>query len=173
MLSVLRSEDGARQWCSFTRFDGYGRVYLQASPSAVIGYDETKDDLVNWVVDDQRFQYLRDNAGLIQYTEYDTGTATVNYVKYRSIRKGQLGTNIRQSQTDYITQTAGITRVLVSKQTVYTDELQALPVEMNYAYTFYAGKVQPSQIVTTLPAVLTTQNGSGVSDDDSEIRSAG
>ena len=65
MLSVLESEDGARQWCSFTRFDAYGRVYLQASPSAVIGYDETKDDLVNWVVNDQKFQYLRDNAGLI------------------------------------------------------------------------------------------------------------
>ena len=85
-------------------------------------------------------------------------------MKYRSIRKGQLGTNIRQSQTDYITQTAGsATRVLVSKVTVYTDEGHASPVETSSAYTFYAGKVQPSQIVTTLPAVLTTQNGSGVS----------
>jgi len=164
MLSVLKSADGTRQWCSFTGFDASGRVYLQASPSAVIGYDETKDDLVEWLANDHKYEYLRDNAGLIQYSEYDTGTATANYVKYRSIRKGPLGTDIRQSQTDYVTQTAGsTTRVLVSKQSVYTDESHASPIETSYGYTFYAGKVQPSQIVTTLPAVLTTRNGSNSS----------
>ena len=130
MLSVLQSADGTRQWCSFTKFDTAGRPVLQGNPSAVSGYDESKDDLLNYNASTQKYLHLRDNSGLIQTTEYDTSTATANYVKYRSIRQGQLGTDIRQSQTDYITQTAGgATRVLVSKQTVYTGEGFALPIE--------------------------------------------
>ncbi|MCX7387510.1 MAG: hypothetical protein NTX48_12670, partial [Planctomycetales bacterium] len=164
MLSVLVSADGLRKWCSFTRFDDAGRTIWQVSPSAITGYDETKNDLLNYNVDTKRYQYVRDNSGLIQITDYDTATATTNFVKFRSLRKGQLGTDIRQSQTDYAPQSAGGgTRVLVTKQTVYTDELHASPIETSYAYTFYPERVQPSEIVTTLPAVLTTQNGSGVS----------
>ena len=164
MLTVLQSADGTREWSSFTKFDDTGRPVLQASPSAVSGYDESKNDLLDYNTSTHKYQYLRDNSGLIQITEYDTATATANYVKYRSVQQGQLGTEIRQSQTDYTTQTAGgATRVLISKQTVYTDDSHAVPIETSYAYTFYSGKVQPSQIVITLPAVLTTQNGSGAS----------
>ena len=52
--------------------------------------------------------------------------------------------------------------MLVSMQTVYTDEGHGLAIQTSYAWTFYSGKVQPSQIVTTLPAVPTEQNGSGI-----------
>ena len=174
MLSVLKSANGSKQWCSFTRFDLSVRVELQASPSAVIGYDETKDDLLNRNSGSQTYQYLENNDGLISYTTYDTEATRTNYVKTRGIQQGQLGTKICQSQTDYITQTVNfggssssssgsgsesISRVLVSKQTVYSDDSNTLPIETNYAYQFFSGKVQPSEIETTLPAVLTTQNG--------------
>ncbi len=177
MLSVLESADGSQKWCSFTRFDDAGRVIWQASPSAITGYDQTKDDLLDYNTGTQEYQYLRDNSGLIQVTEYDTVSATENYVKYRSVREGQLGTDIRQSQTDYTTQTAGgATRVLISKQIVYTDESHpALPIETRLRlHVLFRHSTAKSQIVTTtLPAVSGAQNGSATSATTAEIRPAG
>jgi YD repeat-containing protein len=164
MLSVLQGANGLQKWCSFTRFDDAGRAIWQISPSAITGYDETKNDLLNYNSGTQTYQYVRDTSGLIQTMEYDTNTATENYVKYANLRKGQLGSDIRQSLTEYTTNTVGgTTRILLSRQTVYTDDSHAVPIETIYGYLFHSGTLQPSQITTTLPAVPTTQNGSGTS----------
>ncbi|MBL8817169.1 MAG: hypothetical protein JNL58_14160 [Planctomyces sp.] len=164
MLSVLESADGLRQWCAYTRYDAFGRAEWQISPSAITGYNESLNDLLGYNSGTGKYQYVRDASGLIDISVYDTSTGTENYVRYRNLRQGQLGSDIRQSQTDYTTQTVGsAARILVSKQTIYTDESHAVPIETSFAYTFYSGKLQPSQVVTTLPAVLTSQNGSGTS----------
>ncbi|MFN6331093.1 MAG: RHS repeat-associated core domain-containing protein [Planctomyces sp.] len=159
ILSVLISADGQRKWCSFNRYDSVGRIIWQASASAITGYDESKNDLLN-ETSPGVYQYLRNSEGLIQTMDYWSSGAEANYVKYRNVRKGQLGTDVRQSYTQYTTQSSGTgTGVFVSSQTVYRDDSATDAVATGLAYTFHSGTLQPSQITTTLPAVTVAQNG--------------
>ena len=128
MLNVVKS--GNQQWLSFIQFDSSGRIYRQANPSAVTGYDDSKADLLNSVSD--KYQYLSDTQGLITQTDYygstssDTG-AVEGYIQDMQIQQGETGKLIKQSSATYVqhsinTDTAtAATVTLPATQVVYSE----------------------------------------------------
>lgn len=185
MLSVLRegsatsssssSSGAASEWCTFLRYDDRGREIIEASPSAVIGYDEAFDDLLNYNSATDTFEYLRDNAGLINLTEYNAGSASSSssssstqppgYLKSQLLQHGQLGISIPLRSFEYATHTDGnVTVHPIAAEFLYPDETNpTATIETAYEYTFHSGTTQIEQRTTTLPAISTSQNGSGTS----------
>jgi RHS repeat-associated protein len=155
MLNQLQS--GTSNWIEYRRYDGAGRLIEKANPSAVEGYDESAADLN---------VTLQSNQGLIELTSYYSttgGGAAKGYQESTSLKQGASGTPVLQSRTEYTSQSAGdVTIYPVSKQTMYRDNAGSEPIDTSYAYTWHTGTVQINQQTTTLPAVPTTQNGSGV-----------
>src|SRR5258707_1075575 len=49
MLKIFNDTASGTQWDTFYKYDDAGRVILKAYPSAVTGYDDTKNDLLNSV----------------------------------------------------------------------------------------------------------------------------
>ena len=129
--------------------------------------------------------------GLVHvYTYYsDTttdlgGSAVKGYKEYDKIKQGRDGTPINVRKYEYTERSAmvdlpgsegsssssssgsGTTDVTVypvAKEIAYPKENGTSPIETSYAYTWYADSVQMEQRTTTLPAVSSTQNGSGTS----------
>ncbi|GIX04973.1 MAG: hypothetical protein KatS3mg114_0842 [Planctomycetaceae bacterium] len=177
MLSVLKaSASSSDQWCTFFRYDSQGRQIWMAQPSAVTGYDEQYDDLLHYMSASSKYEYLRDNDGLIRVTEYYTSSGSSSssggssaapdgYVKTEQIMKGQLGTPITLRSWEYTNHTEGDTTVFpVAKEIRYPDESNpSQQIITGYEYTFHAGTTQIAQQTTILPVIPTSQNGSGTS----------
>lgn len=181
MLSVLRdSASSTNQWCTYFRYDSSGRQIWKAQPSAVTGYDEQYDDLLNYTLASGKYEYLRDNDGLIQVTEYYTSAqsssssgssvAPDGYVKSEQIMKGQLGTPITLRSWEYASHTDGGSTVYpVSAETSYPDESDpSEKIVTSYEYTFHGGTTQIAQQTTILPVISTSQNGSGTANSRKE-----
>jgi len=177
MLTVLRHQsEPDRQWPMFYKFDNRGRQILAAMPSAITGYDETKNDLLNFDAGTGRYQYLRDHDGLIQITNYYTSTTATpttpggvaGYVQFTKIKKGQLGTEIKLTEATYIKRTGtgsgNRTVYPVADQYIYPDENDPTRrIKTSHAYTWYTNKTQVQQRTTTLPVVPVDQHGDGTS----------
>ncbi len=175
MLSVLKaSATSSDQWCTFFRYDSQGRQIWMAQPSAVTGYDEQYDDLLHYMPTSAKYEYLRDNDGLIQVTEYYTSSGSSSssggssaapdgYVKAERIMKGQLGTPITLRSWEYTSHTEGDTTVFpVAKEIRYPDDSDpSQQIVTGYEYTFHSGTTQIAQQTTILPVISTSQNGSG------------
>lgn len=161
------TESGTDQWCRFTRFDSEGRFILRAAPAAISGYDDTKNDLLNYGYSPGKYQYLRGDAGLISTYEYYTSTGSGAAEGYRSVYKiqeGQDGTPIKTHEWEYTEHSANNTTIYpVSKETVYRNTDGTGAIETQYSYTFHSGTTQVEKKTTTLPAIPTSQNGSGTS----------
>ncbi len=176
MLFVRKS--GSDEWCTFYEYDSDFRVILQAEPSAVTGYDDAYADLLNYNSGTGKYQYLRDNAGLVRIYGYH---APSGFLADSSIQEGQLGTPIKLREYEYCCcgQDCGCSGTSSSsssssggcesgvwfllKETVYpSDSNQTLTNITESCYSFYAGTTQVQQKTTTLPVVPTDQNGSGV-----------
>jgi RHS repeat-associated protein len=162
MLQVFKS--GTDEWLSFVEYDSDGRQTLQAMPSAVSGYDDSFADLN---------VSLKASDGLIRLTEYYASTGSggaKGYVKARKIKQGDSGTPVLLSEIEYTSHSAGgITIYPVSKQTTYTNDDGTGAVVTEYSRTYHSGTVQIDQKTTTLPAVPTSQNGSGTADSFVEV----
>jgi RHS repeat-associated protein len=90
------SSPSVNQWCTYYKYDSNANLILQANPSAVLGFDETKADLVNW--QGNTAQYLKNNAGLINTFTYDP----VSLEKSGElVQQGQLGAPIIVRQYQY------------------------------------------------------------------------
>lgn len=148
---------GTDHWIDAYHYNDEGKLLWQASPSAVIGYDDTHPNLAI---------SLRSDAGLISLTEYYTTSgsgAAAGYVSANKIRQGSSGTPITLATYEYSSQTAdGSTFYFVASETVYRNDDLTGAIQTSYAYTFYSGTAQIQQQTTTLPVVPTDQNGSGV-----------
>jgi RHS repeat-associated protein len=115
MLKVYESgpPGQTQQWDTFYEYDNAGRPILKANPSAVTGYDESDPDLLNNV--NGHYQYLQDNQGEIDLTDYYTTTTATEttpggaagYVQDTKIEQGQLGTPILQTSTQYYAHSGG------------------------------------------------------------------
>jgi len=107
------------------------------------------------------YQYLKDDDGLIRVTEYHSASGNVSAEK---IQQGQNGTPITIREHEYISHSQEEATVHVpSKSIEYPDENDAnRKIETSHAYTFHAGTVQVEEVTTTLPAIPTEQNGSGI-----------
>ncbi len=161
----------SQQWLSFYKYDDQGRPILEASSSAITGYDESNGGLL--VSINGNYQYLADNAGSIFTTEYYTTTtasATVaggvaGYVYQTKVQEGELGTPILQESKSYFKKSSnGRTNVIVASDTVYRNTDGTGAATTSYAYTWFANTVGIQSIVESLPAVSDQLNGTGSSD---------
>ena len=177
MLSVLREDPGGteRDWITFLKYDSDGRLILKANPSAVTGFDESKEDLLNETAGN--YQYLSDSAGLINISEYYTSTTATTsvaggvdgYLWKRSIKNGETGTAIPQTEVAYIKRVGTYDTGTDDDRTIYLtasvktfSDTAGLEVQTtSHAYTFFTGTTQVESITTTLPVVSTSENGSG------------
>lgn len=179
MLQVYSS--GSDEWLRFMKYDENSRLVLEATPAAITGYDEQYADLLHETAGS--YQYLQSSDGLIHLRGYH---AASGWIASESIQQGQTGTPIKLREYDYSSHTVEGTSsgasssssssssssgsssdtvsYHVSKETVYpSDTDQTKKIETTYAYTFYEDSHRVLQRTTTLPAVATSQNGSGTS----------
>jgi RHS repeat-associated protein len=122
MLKVY--ESGApghtQQWDTYFKYDNAGRIILQAMPSAVTGFDETKPDLLNNVAG--HYQYLQDRAGELKITDYYASTTATEttpggvagFLQDSKLQQGQLGTAVLQSSKQYYARTGSLADVTVT-----------------------------------------------------------
>ena len=168
MLKVFKS--GSDQWFRFKRYDDNSRLILTAESSAVLGYDETKADLMDFQSGTGTYEYLADDNGLIRVTEYYADTnpvtgAAEGYMRCEKVKKGQLGAEIKLREWKYVEHADGGSKVYpVWKETVYRSDASggSDPVTTEYAYTWFSSTLQQQQRTTTPPVVPTSQNGSGI-----------
>ncbi|WP_237722460.1 RHS repeat-associated core domain-containing protein [Singulisphaera acidiphila] len=156
LLKKLTS--GTDSWVNYFEFDSEAHQTLAANPSAIVAYNDSSPNLG---------VALNANAGLIQLTDYYTATgsgAARGYVWREKIQQGSAGTAVVLRSYAYTSRTAGDSTVYpVANLTVYRNDDGTGAASTTYAYTWYAGTTQVQQKTTTLPAVPTSQNGSGTS----------
>jgi RHS repeat-associated protein len=153
-----------QRWYMYRTYDSGGRTLLEASSSAVQGYDEADPELVT----------LRANQGLIRVFEYypaspGTGGAP-NRIRYESLKKGENGTPVKLKEWQYEARTVGTHTIYVeSKEIVYQSAADggSSPATTEYSYTW--SNLQVVQKTITLPAVPNSQNGSGTSNQVLEM----
>ncbi len=172
MLTVFQTADETQEWLQFARFGEDGRAILTAEPAAITGYDEDLPDLLGFDAGMGKYDYLRDDDGLITVSTFDPSSG---YVASVSVRKGQEGDLIKLREYEYTqcpcegsssssSSSCDSGNVwFKSKETVYpSDTDQNKTIVTTYDYDFYPDTCQVQQKITTLPAVPTDQNGSNV-----------
>jgi hypothetical protein len=111
MLSVYSDVAASgSKWDTFYKYDGSGRPILQAMPSAVTGYDDSKSDLLNFNSQTGLYQYLSNTNGLIKITDWGTSTTAtssnpgdvIGYKKDTKIEH-QAGSRLGQNTNYYTT----------------------------------------------------------------------
>ena len=178
--------DGGR-WIHYYRFDDRGNQIEKCYPSAVISFNESRNDLG---------VQLKSSEGKIEITHWRSSS---NDPVMQLVKKGASGRPIPLSKTDYLTYTlaAGTAEErsahVVCKRTVYqTDDgvydescviqdncecddniascvTGGTPAVTKYDYLWHSGSLQPSRITTTLPRTEPAQNGLLPTQDDQRI----
>ena len=163
-----------QQEATFYEYDGSGRMILKAEPSAVSGYDDTYDDLLNNV--SGNYQYLRDNAGLIEVTDY-YGSTTASATNAGGIAGYFMDTKLAHGESDIPTATpietrdyfshtnaASVAISLVADDTLYGATSSGDPRTTQYQYAFVGDGTsgvtnQMISCTTILPPIVAIQNG--------------
>jgi RHS repeat-associated protein len=170
LLHVFKETSSGNQWIVYFRHDSDGRLILQALPSAVSGYDETRPDLLN--NQSGNYQYLRDASGLIETTAYYTSTTAgestaggiAGFLKETKLQRGELGTGILQETVQYYQHTGGgVTVGAVASDTVYRNTDGTGAQTTSLGYTWYASATAVESVTVTYPTVSAAQNGPGTS----------
>jgi len=160
------SDGAGGSWYEHWQLDeDEAHAILHAHPSAVDSY--TLDAQTN-----ELSVSLKANDGLIEVTDYYSSSgngAADGRVQHEKIKQGELGTEIKRRSYEYASHTGGGRTVNpISKETVYRNEDGTGAIETSFSYTFHSGTVQIEERVTTLPAIPTSQNGSGTSNTRTE-----
>ncbi len=157
LIKELRS--GSNRWIEYRRYDEEGRRIERANPSAVTGYDDSQADLG---------VALRSDDGLIQVRDYYTssgGGAAKGRLRFRKIKRGSTGQEIKRAAFEYATHSAGgVTVHPLSKQTEFRNDDGTGAIQTAYQYLWHPDTVQMLQRTTVLPPVPADQNGSGTAD---------
>ena len=152
-----------REWCEFTRFDPDGRVVLEADSASIESYDETLDDLLGYDPDNNTFQKLKNDTGLIRRREYyteDGSGGAKGHLKQMTIQNGQSGSIIPLQLIEYGENTAdGVTVHPITREVVYPEEGGSSTIETLYSHEYHSGTNQVYKKTTTLPLVSSSQNG--------------
>lgn len=133
--------------------DGGARIILSAGASAIdaASFSETKPSLVDLFTDQGRVEeYAYNGDGLRSYVQ---------------LRKGTAGTPSRIREWTYHNHAVvGMGTVQpIATETVYPVQASlANPITTSYQYFWHGDTLQPSKVITTLPAVPLAENGTGV-----------
>jgi RHS repeat-associated protein len=162
---------------TYDRYDAQGSIVLQAQPSAVVEYDTSYPGMV--VNGSGSYFGLSASSGVINVTQYwgdasadrfgrtdpntDTAGAT-GYVEDTQVMDGIADSSPAVIEDyNYTSQSADYATIhLVSDITEYQDGDGSGAEVTAYSYSFGSG-FNITSIVTALPAVLSTENGSGSS----------
>jgi RHS repeat-associated protein len=184
MLKVYESGSPGHteKWATFYEYDDAGRIILKANPSAVKGYDVEKPDLLNQV--DGHYQYLRDNQGLVEITDYyDSTTATetsaggvAGYLQDRKLQRGQSGDSALLESLQYIAHSDGNTpdgegNVVypIAVDTIYRNADGTGAETTQHSYTWYADTNRVQSDAVTKPLISAEQNGPGTPDVETTV----
>jgi RHS repeat-associated protein len=170
ILEVYVASNGTDKWMRFYRYADavQPQVIWQAEASAITGYSESYNDLLNYNSGTGKYQYLRDSDGLIYLTEYysttNIGSGQVQgYVSASKVRKGQnTGADILLRTYTYTSHSDsnGSTIYPVSTIVDYPDASNpSTTITTSFAYTWHSGTNQMATRTTTLPSISTGQNG--------------
>jgi RHS repeat-associated protein len=165
MLQVQIDPTGSNKWLKAYIYNDDGLLIWTAQPSAVNGYDDSYNDLLNYV--SGSYEYLNDDVGLINVTNYYTSTgwgAVLDYVQNQNVREGQSGSDVLLRSFTYTSNvdSDGNAVYPVATDVSYPDASDtSITITTSYAYTFYTGTNQIETRTITPPVVSTGQNGSG------------
>jgi RHS repeat-associated protein len=171
MLKVFHDQGSTQNWETFYQYDDQGRITRMANPSAVFGYDEARPDLLNQ--QGGHYQFLYDDRGLITRTEYYTTTTAgettpggvTGYEYQQSIQRGQMGTPILQSTTQYFSHTGGGATIYpTATDTVYRNTIGTGPETTSFSYTYYDDSTRIQVKAISQPLIVAAQNGPGTPD---------
>jgi RHS repeat-associated protein len=188
MLSVTVDTTTHQMWGTFYAYDAGGRQILSAQPSAVqlplsLATLEANPDLLGQTgvsaAGYPEYQYLSSNSGLINLTDYPSGTtatgptsagSAANYVLDTKIEHGDAAIPVLQeSLTYYAVSGGGSTIYPVATDTTYANTDGTGGRTTSYTYTWQAGTVQMASKTTTLPVVSAGQNGPGTADASTSV----
>jgi YD repeat-containing protein len=177
---------GVQQYATFQKLDGEGRVILEASPSAVSGYDDTHLDLMDEEATMSNgnivfnYRYLNDTSGQIQLTDYVAdGQNGAGYVLDRKLRRGETGNDVLQDLYSYAPSVSGVTQVeshTTFSKSVFKDptgpgyrdsvtgEAVADPGAVTVTYDYGWTGALPTTITTHLPQAAQSQHRPGTDD---------
>ena len=141
-------------------FNDDGKPIRHYHPKAVVSYSIVPGTPTTLKV------VLSQSEGMVETTTYlnDSVAAGRRNIIKETIQQGTNGTPIIKSQRDYEKRQVGAkTAWNVISSTVYEDDANTKLVTTLYAYTYHPNSLKVEQKTTILPAVPTTQNGSGAS----------
>jgi hypothetical protein len=178
MLFAYHDTTINEKWNEFYQYDASGRVTMDASPSAVTGYDPSYADLLHQV--SGNYAYLSDSTGQItNYDYYTSTTATATAAggiagnwKGDSIQQGETGTAIRQLDIAYYQITSTTTGTPINPRatyTVYRNDDGTGAETTTYSYTFFSGTGQVQSLTLTNPTIGASQNGPGTADSETAV----
>ncbi len=138
------------------------------SPSAVTGWNEEYSDLLN--NEDGNYEFLADETGLIETVSWyystnamgSTPGSAAGYLQGTSLRRGEFGTPVPQSQIDYIANEGGeSTQYEQSSVIVYrnSDGTGGIASTTEYEWDSETGALL--SVTASDPVIGTGQNGSG------------
>jgi RHS repeat-associated protein len=175
MLDITKV--GSDEWITYYKYDSQGRMILQANPSAMLGYDEAYESLID--NDGGNLEFLADNAGLITTYSYATSTtatattsgAATGYLSGMAIQQGESGTSIPQTAIQYYAHESEVDGTFVypvATQTVYRNDNGTGGQTTTYTYTWREdGSDETNQILSTTITsafVSSSQNGSNTTE---------
>jgi len=174
ILKVFVENPGTNQkiWETFYKYDDNGRVILKAEASALTGYDENYEDLIN---PSSGSDYFSDSVGLVStYSYYASTTASSTtaggakgYLYETYLQRGESGATVdKQTQYKYF---AHQSTFPLAESSVYRDDDATYNHTTTYLYTYHQNGSETNQIqqvTVTRPLVDTSQNGSGVTEQD-------
>jgi YD repeat-containing protein len=197
MLRVFHNASTNQDWEWFIKYDGAGRALLKAQPSALSGYDESQNDLLDH--NGVSYFYLNDNTGRIDLTDYFTGNTTAGEGTAGDVNGYVTDTKVEHGKADpapaliksvkYYAHTAGqanggATVYPVAKNIVYrngtsscSDPTNCEETDYTYGWLTVGGQTTTRIQSRTLqpPVVLPGQNGPpapGVADVNTAIYDA-
>jgi hypothetical protein len=97
MLKAILDPTGTNTGNSAYIYNADGQLIQTPQPSAVNGYDDTYDDLLNFNTGTGLYEYLNNTTGLITVMDYYSSTgsgAVLDYLQNVKVRQGQSGSDI-------------------------------------------------------------------------------
>lgn len=147
-----------QHWYGWKQYDDAGRTLLEASSSAISGYDENQPDLA----------ILRPDSGLIRGYEYYPGSnpgagGAPNYKRYDFVQEGSAGARIKLKEWTYVRRRLGSQSVYaVASETTYRSAEGGGSEPATTTYSYRWQRFQIREKTTTYPVVTTSENGTGV-----------
>ncbi|OWK35000.1 Alkaline phosphatase [Fimbriiglobus ruber] len=165
ILKVYEDTTTSQQWATYYRYDTAGQLVLEASPSAVTGYNDSLPDLVGYT--GPGATYLSSSAGQITTNTYaTTTTATTStagdaagYLSQTDLSNGTGGSAVPQQSMTYLESPTGT--FVPTASTQYRNTNGTGGETTTAAYTWQGSTAQPATVATTLPTVTSGENGPG------------